>query len=52
MIMYDFIDWYREVNINIEVDKSWNNHMGFVLEDEDLELSLTEIKRFIDDYNI
>ena len=27
-------------------------HMGFVIEDEDLELLLTEIKRFIDYYNI
>ena len=52
MLMYDFIDWCRDVNIIIEIDNSWNNHMGFVIEEGDLELLLIEIKRFIDYYNI
>ncbi|MGD2197843.1 hypothetical protein [Lysinibacillus fusiformis] len=52
MIMYDFIEWCRELDINLEVDMSWNNHRGFVIESKDLVLLRSEIKRFIDINNI
>ncbi|EPC8417901.1 hypothetical protein EXW45_15585 [Bacillus wiedmannii] len=47
MIMYDFIEWCRELDINLEVDMSWNNHRG-----KDLVLLRSEIKSFIDIYNL
>ena len=52
MIMYDFIEWCREMDINLEVDMSWNNHRGFVVERKDLVLLRSEIKRFIDINNL
>ncbi len=52
MMMYDFIEWCRELDINIEVDMSWHNHRGFVIESKDLPLLRSEIKRFIDLNNI
>lgn len=52
MIMYDFIDWCQELDINIQVDMSWNNHRGFVIESKDQVLVRSEIKRFIDINNI
>jgi len=52
MIMYDFIDWCQEMDINIEVDVSWNNHRGFVIDSKDLVLLRSEIKRFIDINNL
>ncbi|SCY38520.1 hypothetical protein [Lysinibacillus fusiformis] len=52
MIIYDFIDWCLEMDINLEVDTSWNKHRGFVIESKDLVLLSSEIKRFIDIYNL
>ncbi|MGG2073201.1 hypothetical protein AB1J28_07620 [Lysinibacillus irui] len=52
MIMYDFIDWCRELDINLEVDFSLNNHRGFVIESKDLVLLKSEIKIFINTNNI
>lgn len=52
MIIYDFIDWCLEMDINLEVDTSWNKHSGFVIESKDLVLLRSEIKRFIDIYNL
>lgn len=52
MVMYDFIEWCRELGINLEVDMSWNNHRGFVIESKDQVLVRSEIKRFIDINNL
>ncbi|WP_338554587.1 hypothetical protein [Paenibacillus sp. KS-LC4] len=52
MVMYDFIEWCRELDINLEVDMSWNNHRGFVIESKDQVLVRSEIKRFIDINNL
>ncbi|MBO1580117.1 hypothetical protein [Bacillus sp. XF8] len=53
MIMYDFMDWCeREISINLEVDKSWNNHRGFIIESSDQVIVISEIKRFITEFNI
>lgn len=52
MIIYDFIDWCLEIDINLEVDTSWNKRSGFVIESKDLVLLRSEIKRFIDIYNL
>ncbi|AVK84477.1 hypothetical protein C3943_13300 [Lysinibacillus sp. B2A1] len=48
MVMYDFIEWCRGLDINIEVDSNWNNHRGFVIESKDQVLVRSEIKNFID----
>ncbi|MFI2130888.1 hypothetical protein ACH434_12540 [Lysinibacillus fusiformis] len=52
MIIYDFIDCCLEIDINLEVDTSWNKRSGFVIESKDQVLLRSEIKRFIDIYNL
>lgn len=52
MIMYDFVEWCRELDINLEVDRRWNNHRGFVIKSKDQVLVRAEIKRFIDINNL
>ncbi|WP_268625037.1 hypothetical protein [Paenibacillus alvei] len=52
MIMYDFIEWCRELDIDLEVDMRWNNNRGFVIESKDQALVRSEIKRFIDVNNL
>ncbi|HEY2495004.1 MAG TPA: hypothetical protein VGI33_19105 [Paenibacillus sp.] len=52
MIMYDFIEWCREMDIDLEVDMSWNSHRGFVIESKDQVLIRSEIKRFININNL
>ncbi len=52
MIMYDFIDWCLEMDIKLKIDMSWNKRRGFVIENKDLVLFRSEIKRFIDIYNL
>ncbi|OKP88797.1 hypothetical protein A3842_05010 [Paenibacillus sp. P3E] len=47
MIMYDFIEWCRDLDIVLEVDMTWNNHRGFLIESKDQALVRSEIKRFI-----
>ncbi|OXM14100.1 hypothetical protein [Paenibacillus herberti] len=47
MIMYDFIEWCREMDIDLEVGMSWNNHRGFMIENKDQALVRAEITRFI-----
>uniref|UniRef100_A0A4Y8PVA3 Uncharacterized protein n=1 Tax=Paenibacillus athensensis TaxID=1967502 RepID=A0A4Y8PVA3_9BACL len=53
MIMYDFIEWCRrEMNLNIEVDMSWNHHRGFAVSNSDWPLVRSEMIRFIHLHNI
>lgn len=52
MIMYDFIEWCREMDIDVEVDMSWNDHRGFVIESKDEALIRSEIARFISINNL
>ncbi|URJ44362.1 hypothetical protein MF628_004076 [Paenibacillus polymyxa] len=52
MIMYDFIEWCREMDIDLEVNMSWNNHRGFMIENKDQTLFRSEIKRFININNL
>lgn len=52
MIMYDFIDWCKELDIDLELDLIWKNHRGFVINSKDQVIVLSEIKRFIDINNI
>ena len=52
MIMYDFIEWCEELDIDIEVNMSWNNNRGFVIKNKDQLLVISEIKRFIEINNI
>jgi hypothetical protein len=50
--MYDFIEWCKDLNIDLEIDSSWNNHRGFVIENKDQVLIRFEVERFISIYNI
>jgi hypothetical protein len=52
MLMHDFFEWCQELDIDIEVNISWNNHRGFVIKSKDQLLFITEVKRFIDINNI
>lgn len=52
MIMYDFIEWCEELDIDIEVNMSWDNNRGFVIKNKDQLLVISEIKRFIEINNI
>ncbi|WP_250277196.1 hypothetical protein [[Clostridium] colinum] len=53
MLMNDFIDWcYNELEINIETDISWNNHIGFKTNKINLKMLLQEVKRFILEFDI
>lgn len=52
MLMFDFIEWYQEMDINLEVDKGWNDHRDFVVGSKDLVLFRSEIKRFINVNNL
>ncbi|MNI92444.1 hypothetical protein D3C73_1502440 [compost metagenome] len=40
------------MDIDLEVDRSWNNNRGFLIESKDQALVRSEIKRFIDVNNL
>ncbi|WP_342560585.1 hypothetical protein NSQ95_07315 [Psychrobacillus sp. FSL W7-1457] len=52
MIMYDFIEWCKVLDIDLEFNLIWKNHRGFVINSKDQVIVLSEIKRFIDINNI
>lgn len=53
MLIYDFLDWCTgELSIFLEVDISWNNQRGFIINKTDEIIFLNEVKKFILTYQI
>ncbi|WP_028593229.1 hypothetical protein [Paenibacillus assamensis] len=47
MLMYDFVDWCKDMDIDVEVDMSWNSHRGFIVGSKEKSVIRSEIKSFI-----
>lgn len=50
--LYDFTYNRDEWDVNIEVDATWNKHMGFKVANNDLDTALYDIFEYILMYNI
>lgn len=53
LITYDFISRCKdELNLDIGIDSSWQNHWGLLVDTNDVRLILGEIVYFLSDWNI
>lgn len=53
LVMNDFLSKCEEgVNINIEIDFTWNNHRGLIIKNHDINLILGEIINFISEWEL
>lgn len=53
LVMNDFLSKCEdELNINIEIDLTWNNHRGLIIKNHDINLILGEIINFISEWEL
>ncbi|WP_432665097.1 hypothetical protein R9X47_02380 [Wukongibacter baidiensis] len=53
LVISDFLSrCEEELNINVEIDMSWNRHRGFIIKNNEVNLVLGEIINFVTEWAI